>query len=266
MVHDDMVLAGIEPRKEAFRDLSRAKATGVEEGSLEFVTQRLRAIRSPEVQETSAANSRHEDVRGDVGSLLAHSFEFQRQLLAHRCAGELGDGVGAGIVMQEAHDRGRCGQDGLLAGLQGPSLDHARQEGLDDVHSAEDVHREDARPGLWGSLQNHGALLSGDAGVVEEEGDLAVWEGLLDLLRRSGALLEVGDVAEHGQHLHLAGLALRRQLCRGAVKLLLRDVEERHRHTLAHKPQGNFPTKAGCTTGDHRNAIPVDASGNHGGQ
>mmetsp|Transcript_2963 Transcript_2963/g.7174 ORF Transcript_2963/g.7174 Transcript_2963/m.7174 type:complete len:205 (-) Transcript_2963:263-877(-) len=199
MVHDDMVLAGIEPRKEAFRDLSRAKATGVEEGSLEFVTQRLRAIRSPEVQETSAANSRHEDVRGDVGSLLAHSFEFQRQLLAHRCAGELGDRVGAGVVMQEAHDRGRCGQDGLLAGLQGPSLDHARQEGLDDVHSAEDVHREDARPGLRGSLQNHGALLSGDAGVVEEEGDLAVWEGLLDLLRCSGALLEVGDVAEHGQ-------------------------------------------------------------------
>ena len=124
--------------------------------------------------------------------------------------------------------------------------DHPRDERLDAVQHAEEVHRDHAVPRVHLVVEE--VAPATDAGVEERDVDFAVVvEGLVgEVLHRR----QVGDVGRHSDHV----VALGTELLDGLVKGFLVEVGEHHLHAVLgeERARGAPDASLTATTGDDR--------------
>ena len=144
-------------------------------------------------------------------------------------------------MSRQAGDRGRVDHVPLLA-----LFEHGREERLDAVDDAPEVHAERPVPVLDGVLPELRPLATtADAGVVEQQVHLAV--GVQRLL---GQLLDRLRARHIGQHTDNVVLRLLHLLHCGVQRLLL-DIGEYDLHALASEALRERPAHPARPTGDH---------------
>jgi hypothetical protein len=124
--------------------------------------------------------------------------------------------------------------------------DHSRQEGLDAVDHAEDVHREHPAPIRKRQLPDGHVLQRADAGVVAEHVDRPEAANRLGLQRLHR--FEAGDVRRNSDRVRAGGF----QLVDCAAERRLLDVGEHDAHPLGGEPPAD------------READPTGAAGDDG--